>query len=175
VHQKCSNYTLTNLFFGLCKFVWIIDSLVAHLSPHLGILACPSTPKVLRARRSTPTPCPFAVFTFGFAVESLSRSLGVRHPNNHLLSCYFPSGTRCIILLGLLLLPPFWVIGIHNFCPHHCFLSMVIVCILVKLSLDCKFFCNVLFSSLQWGAPFSCPGLFNWLFLDLVSHMCLHA
>jgi uncharacterized protein YehS (DUF1456 family) len=24
--QKCSNYALTNLLFGLCRFVWIIDA-----------------------------------------------------------------------------------------------------------------------------------------------------
>jgi hypothetical protein len=24
VHQKCSNYALTNMLFGLCKFMWII-------------------------------------------------------------------------------------------------------------------------------------------------------
>jgi hypothetical protein len=24
MHQKCSNYTLTNLLFGLCKSMWVI-------------------------------------------------------------------------------------------------------------------------------------------------------
>ncbi len=45
VHQKCSNYTLIKSLFGLCKSVWIIDSLVVRPSPHFGTLACPSTPK----------------------------------------------------------------------------------------------------------------------------------
>jgi hypothetical protein len=33
VHQKCSDYALTNLLFSLCKFVWIIESLVTGRSP----------------------------------------------------------------------------------------------------------------------------------------------
>ncbi len=33
VHQKCSNYALTNLLFGLCRSVWVIEPLVARLSP----------------------------------------------------------------------------------------------------------------------------------------------
>jgi hypothetical protein len=47
VHQKCSNYTLTNLLFGLCKSVWIIDSFVICPSPHPGVPARPSITKVL--------------------------------------------------------------------------------------------------------------------------------
>jgi len=34
VHQKCSNYALTNLLFGLCRFVWVIDLLVTLSSPY---------------------------------------------------------------------------------------------------------------------------------------------
>jgi len=44
MHQKCSNYALTNLLFGLCKFVWIIDSLVILPSPYPGAPIGPSTP-----------------------------------------------------------------------------------------------------------------------------------
>jgi len=55
--------------------VWIIDPLVIHPSPHPGALACPSTPKVLRAKERTPTPYPFDVFTFGLAFEFI-RELG---------------------------------------------------------------------------------------------------
>jgi hypothetical protein len=33
VHQKCFNYALTNLLFGLCKFVWVIDCLSHFLVP----------------------------------------------------------------------------------------------------------------------------------------------
>jgi hypothetical protein len=45
VHQKCYNYALTNLLFGLCKFMWIVDPLVTHPSPYPGILVRPFYPK----------------------------------------------------------------------------------------------------------------------------------
>jgi hypothetical protein len=75
VHQKCSNYALTNLLFGLCRSMWIIELLVNLPSPHPGVPARPSTPEVLRARECAPIPSPSAVFTFGL-VMSPSRSLG---------------------------------------------------------------------------------------------------
>ncbi len=34
MHQKCSNYALANLLFGLCKSMWIIDPFVIRHSPH---------------------------------------------------------------------------------------------------------------------------------------------
>jgi len=40
MYQKCSNYALTNLLFGLCRSIWIINPLVIHPNPHLGALAC---------------------------------------------------------------------------------------------------------------------------------------
>jgi hypothetical protein len=33
MHQRCSNYTLTNLLFGLCKSVWVSDLFVNLPSP----------------------------------------------------------------------------------------------------------------------------------------------
>jgi hypothetical protein len=78
VHQKWSNYTLTNLLFGLCRFVWIFDPLITRLNPHPKALACPFTPKMLRTRECTPTPYPFAIFTFGLAIESI-KEFGVCH------------------------------------------------------------------------------------------------
>ncbi len=36
MHKKCPNYALTNLFFCLCKFMWIIDLLVTCPSPRPG-------------------------------------------------------------------------------------------------------------------------------------------
>ncbi len=71
MHQKCSNYALTNLLFGLCKFVWIIDPLVTLLSPYLGALAHPSTFEMLRIRERIPTPCLSIIFTFRHAIESI--------------------------------------------------------------------------------------------------------
>jgi hypothetical protein len=44
VHQKCFNYALTNLLFGLCRSIWIVDLLFIHSNIHLGALACPSYP-----------------------------------------------------------------------------------------------------------------------------------
>jgi hypothetical protein len=71
VHQKCSHYALTNLLFGLCRSVWVIDLFVILPSPYLGAPTCPSTPKMLWAKERAPTPFPFIVFTFGFAIESI--------------------------------------------------------------------------------------------------------
>jgi hypothetical protein len=50
VHQKCSNYALTNLLFGFCRSMWIIDPLVIHPNAHLGTLAHPSTLEVLQTK-----------------------------------------------------------------------------------------------------------------------------
>jgi hypothetical protein len=50
MHQKCSSYALTNLSFGLCRSVWIINLLVNFPNPHPRAPTHPSTPKVLRVR-----------------------------------------------------------------------------------------------------------------------------
>ncbi len=76
VHQKCSNYALTNLFFGLCKSMWVIDLLVILPSPYPKALAHHFTPKMLRTRKRTPTLSPSIVFTFGLAIESIKESRG---------------------------------------------------------------------------------------------------
>ncbi len=78
VHQKCFNYALTNLLFGLCKSAWIIDRLVTRPSPHPRTLACPSTLKVLRANEHASTFYPSTIFTLDSHLN-LSKSLGVRH------------------------------------------------------------------------------------------------
>ncbi len=70
MHQKCSNYALTNLLFGLCKSVKVIDLLVTLPSPYPRALTRPSTPEVLRTKECAPTPYPSVVFTFKLAVES---------------------------------------------------------------------------------------------------------
>ncbi len=73
VHQKCSNYALTNLWFGLCGSMWVIDLLVTLPipSPYLGVLARPFISKVLRVRELASTLSPSIVFTFGLAVKSI--------------------------------------------------------------------------------------------------------
>ncbi len=78
VHQKCSNYALTNLLFGLCRSMWVIDLLVTIPSPYPGTPAHPFTPKLLRAREHTPIPHSFIVFTLDSHLNLL-KSLGVCH------------------------------------------------------------------------------------------------
>ncbi len=75
VHQKCSNHTLTNLLFGLCRFVWIIDPLFTHLSPHLKVLARPFALKVLWTK-SIPQFL-FLLFSLSNSHLSLPRNVGV--------------------------------------------------------------------------------------------------
>jgi hypothetical protein len=62
VHQKNSNYALTNLF-GLFRSVWVMNFLVTFPSPNLRAPTCLSTPKVLQTKERVPTPYPFIVFT----------------------------------------------------------------------------------------------------------------
>ncbi len=76
MHQKCSNYALTNLLFGLCKFEWIIDPFITCPSPHPGTPTCLITPKVLWVRECTSTFYPSAIFTFGFTIESIKELEG---------------------------------------------------------------------------------------------------
>jgi hypothetical protein len=86
VHQKCSNYALTNLLFGLCKYVWVLTCLslflVILLNPYPKAPTCPSTPKVSRTRERTPTFHFFVVFTLNPHLSPL-RSLGVHHNKSH--------------------------------------------------------------------------------------------
>jgi len=76
VHWKCSSYALTNLLFGLCRSMWVIDLLVNLLSPHPKAPTHPSTPEVLQATNHTPTLSSFDVFTFGLAIESIKEPRG---------------------------------------------------------------------------------------------------
>jgi hypothetical protein len=50
MHQRCSNYALTNLLFGLCKSVWVIKLIVNHHNPLPRALTHPSTLEVLQAK-----------------------------------------------------------------------------------------------------------------------------
>jgi hypothetical protein len=55
VHQECYNYTLTNLVFGLCKLVWIVDLLVIIYSFYPITPTHPSYPKMLQVGEHIPT------------------------------------------------------------------------------------------------------------------------
>jgi hypothetical protein len=79
VHQKCSNYALTNFLFGLYKSMWIIDPLVTHHSPHLEAPTHPSTFKVFWAKECTPTLSSSIISTFGFIFESFKECEGASH------------------------------------------------------------------------------------------------
>jgi hypothetical protein len=74
MQQKCSNYALTNLLFGLCKSVSIIDTLVIHPSPHPRALACPLTLNAT-SQRTYPNPLSFYCFHLGVIIKSI-RELG---------------------------------------------------------------------------------------------------
>ncbi len=70
VHQKCSNYALTNLLFGLCRSMWIIDFLVNIHSSNPKAPTHSFTPEVLQTKERTPT-LSSIVFTFGLVIESI--------------------------------------------------------------------------------------------------------
>ncbi len=75
-HQKCSTYAITNLLFGLYRFVWLN---ACHSSySHTEAPACPFTPKVLRAKERALTLCPSVVFISNSHLNP-SKSLGVFH------------------------------------------------------------------------------------------------
>jgi hypothetical protein len=63
MHQKCFDYALTNLLFGLCKSLWIIELLVNLPSPHPRAPTRPSTFKVLWTREHALTLHSSDVFT----------------------------------------------------------------------------------------------------------------
>ncbi len=93
MHQKCSNYALINLLFGLCRCVWIIDPLVTCPSPHFGASTRLSTLQVLRVRERTPTLYPFIIFTFGLVVESIKELVGASTKHEHHLVEFCPHDT----------------------------------------------------------------------------------
>jgi len=77
MHQKCSNYALTNLLFGLCKSLWIIDSLVIRSSPHPRGPTCLSYPPKCCELKSIPEL--LLLFSLLNVHLNISKSLGVRH------------------------------------------------------------------------------------------------
>ncbi len=81
---KSVSCALTNLLFGLCKFMWVIDLLIILPSPYPRALARPSTPEVLRVRERASTPYPSAIFTFWFAIESTKEFGGASRTHHHL-------------------------------------------------------------------------------------------
>ncbi len=60
-------------------FVWIIDLLVIHLSPHLRILACFYTSEMVEVKEHIPTFFSSTISTFGLALESFKECEGASH------------------------------------------------------------------------------------------------
>jgi hypothetical protein len=75
---KCFNHALTNLLFGLCKSMWIIELLVNLPNPIPKLKQTPLPPKCYEPR-SVPQLLFLALFSPLDSQLSPSRSLGVRH------------------------------------------------------------------------------------------------
>jgi len=72
---KCSNNTLTNLLFGLCKSMWVIELLVNLPSPMPKLQHTPLPPKCCKPK-STPQLRLLPLFTFGLTTESIKELEG---------------------------------------------------------------------------------------------------
>ncbi len=77
VHQKCSNYALSNLLFGLCQSIWIIGSLIICFNPYPRIPAHPSYPQNVMNYEMYLIIF-LLLFSFSDSHLSLLRHLGVR-------------------------------------------------------------------------------------------------
>jgi hypothetical protein len=76
---KCSSYALTNLLFGLCKFMWVIELFINLPSPHPGTPICPSTPEVLRTKKHAPLSfCCFHLWTCGESIKELGGASSIK-------------------------------------------------------------------------------------------------
>jgi hypothetical protein len=106
VHQKCSNYALTNLLFGLCRFIWILNPLVIHFSPHLEVLLRPSHPQVLWTKERALTIF-FVVFIFKLAFESFKKFGGA--------SSTFVSSTQRLVIIVMPKFKSWW----HDLMRQH--------------------------------------------------------
>ncbi len=93
---KHPNYTLTNLLFGLCRSVWIIELRVNLPSPHLGALKRPFTFEMLWTKEHTPILSPSIIFTFKLVAESIKELGGASSLSSILFTIY------CHNIFGLL-------------------------------------------------------------------------
>jgi hypothetical protein len=75
---KCSNYALTNLLFGLCRSVWMIELRINLLSPIPKLKHAPLPLKCYKLK-SVPQLCLLLLFTFGLVIESI-KELGGASP-----------------------------------------------------------------------------------------------
>jgi hypothetical protein len=82
VHQKCSDYALTNLLFGLCMSMWTIDLIVILPKPS-------STPLYLQSvanHGACPNSQSFHCFhPLGLTIESIKEFWGASTPIYHII------------------------------------------------------------------------------------------
>jgi hypothetical protein len=77
VHRKCSNYALTNLLFGLCRFVWVIDLFLTCPNSHP--IAVPLYPWSAMNWGAYLNSLSFQCFHLGFVVEFIKELGGTSH------------------------------------------------------------------------------------------------
>jgi hypothetical protein len=78
--SKCSNYALTNLFFGLCRYVWVSEFLVNLPNPTPELQHAPFTPKCWEPGSAPQLLSPSIIFTFGLTIESINELRGALIP-----------------------------------------------------------------------------------------------
>jgi hypothetical protein len=126
----------TNLLFGLCRSVWVIDFLVNLPSRNPRAPTHPSTPKVLRAREHVPTPSSI-VFTFGLAVESIKELMGASFIF-FTMFCWYFFPFRNVFVSGLVnTLFVFMVVLLVPFSFLHVFLVLVLLVFSSSLCWSC--------------------------------------
>jgi hypothetical protein len=86
--KKGSNYALTNLLFGLCEFVWVINLLVNLPSPHPKISTHPSTLKMLWPRNVPQLLLPLSSFLDSQLNPSKSLWVGHKQTTKSILKLY---------------------------------------------------------------------------------------
>ncbi len=78
---KCSNYTLTNLLFGFCKSMWVIELFVNLPSPILELQHAPLPSKCYKPG-NVPQPVFLSMLTFGLTIESIKELRGASEVNS---------------------------------------------------------------------------------------------
>ncbi len=95
---KVPNYALTNLLFGFCRSMWVIDCL-SFLLVSSRSSNTPSTPKVLQARERFPIPY-FSDVLISNSHLNLSRNLGARQLTSQIVCvCVCPNVCLFVVVL----------------------------------------------------------------------------
>jgi hypothetical protein len=97
VHQKCSNYALTNLLFNLCRSVWMIDLLVIRPSPPCRNFNTPLYPRSVANLRMYPNFLSFQCFHLWIRSWIYQGAWGVSHGIHNLL----PLKKKCQFVISI--------------------------------------------------------------------------